>query len=44
MPQFFAGGYWLIGVDLVLIVLYFKMTFEAGRDFEAQKLMEQFPW
>jgi hypothetical protein len=42
MPQFFAGGYWLIGVDLVLIVLYFGLTFEAGRDFEAQKLMEQF--
>jgi hypothetical protein len=42
MPQFFAGGYWLIGVDLVLIALYFGLTFEAGRDFEAQKLKEQF--
>ncbi len=42
MPQFFAGGYWLIGLDLVLILLYFGLTFEAGRDFEAQKLMEQF--
>jgi hypothetical protein len=42
MPQFFAGGYWLIGLDLVLIFLYFGLTFEAGRDFEAQKLMEQF--
>ncbi len=42
MPRFFAGGYWLIGVDLVLIALYFALTFEAGRDFEAQKLIEQF--
>ncbi|MGA8171026.1 MAG: DUF6163 family protein [Methylocystis sp.] len=42
LPRFFAGGYWLIGVDLLLIALYFALTFEAGRDFEAQKLMEQF--
>jgi len=41
MPTFFAGGYWLIAVNLVLIVLYFGLTFEAGRDFEAQKVMEQ---
>jgi hypothetical protein len=41
MPNFFSGGYWLIGVDLVLIVIYFVLTFEAGRDFEAQKVMDQ---
>jgi hypothetical protein len=41
MPGFFAGGYWLIGVDLVLIALYFIITFEAGRDYEAQRTMEQ---
>jgi hypothetical protein len=39
MPRFFAGGYWLIGVNLVLIVLYFGLTFEAGRDFEAQNMI-----
>jgi hypothetical protein len=41
LPSFFAGGYWLIGVDVLLIVLYFVLTFEAGRDFEAQKVMEE---
>jgi hypothetical protein len=41
MPRFFAGGYWLIGVDLVLIVLYFALTFEAGRDFEAQNVIDR---
>ena len=38
VPGFFAGGYFLIGLDLVLIALYFALTFEAGRDFEAQGL------
>jgi hypothetical protein len=32
MPRFFAGGYFLTGVDFVLITLYFVLTFEAGRD------------
>jgi hypothetical protein len=41
MPRFFTGGYWLIAVDLVLIVLYFALTFEAGRDFEAQTVIER---
>ena len=41
MPRFFVGGYWLIGVNLVLIVLYFALTFEAGRDFEAQSVIER---
>jgi len=41
LPSFFAGGYWLIGVDLLLIVLYFFLTYEAGRDFEAQKIMDE---
>jgi uncharacterized membrane protein len=38
VPGFFAGGYFLIALDLILIVLYFALTFEAGRDFEAQRL------
>jgi len=41
MPRLFIGGYWLIGVDLTLIALYFGLTFEAGRDFEAQQVMER---
>ncbi|WP_246206854.1 DUF6163 family protein [Methylocystis heyeri] len=41
MPRFFAGGYWLIGVNLVLIVLYFALTFEAGRDFETQNMIDR---
>ncbi len=41
IPRFFAGGYWLIGVNLVLIVLYFALTFEAGRDFEAQNQIDR---
>lgn len=41
MPRFFAGGYWLIGVNLALIVLYFALTFEAGRDFEAQNVIDR---
>ncbi len=41
MPRFFVGGYWLIGVNLVLIVLYFALTFEAGRDFEAQSVIDR---
>jgi hypothetical protein len=38
VPGFFAGGYYLIALDLVLIALYFALTFEAGRDFESQSL------
>ncbi|ARN80419.1 DUF6163 family protein [Methylocystis bryophila] len=41
MPNFFSGGYYLIAVDLVLIMLYFILTFEAGRDFEAKKVLDQ---
>ncbi len=41
MPKLFIGGYWLIVVDVVLIALYFGLTFEAGRDFEAQHVMER---
>jgi len=37
MPSFFAGGYILIGVDFILITLYFVLTFEAGRDSEPQE-------
>lgn len=38
LPGFFAGGYWLIALDLVLIGVYFVLTFEAGRDFEALRM------
>jgi hypothetical protein len=38
VPGFFVGGYYLIALDLILIALYFALTFEAGRDFEAQTL------
>jgi len=41
MPSFFMGGYWLIGVDAVLIAMYFGLTFEAGRDVEAQRMRER---
>jgi uncharacterized membrane protein (DUF2068 family) len=41
MPSFFAGGYWLIGVNVVLILIYFALTFEAGRDIDAQRLRER---
>lgn len=41
MPGFFAGGYWLVGLDLALVGLYFFLTFEAGRDYEAQRLREK---
>ena len=40
-PRVFLGGYWLVGIDLGLIALYFGLTFEAGRDFEAQRVMER---
>ncbi|MEF3366030.1 DUF6163 family protein [Methylocystis sp. 9N] len=40
MPSFFLGGYWLIGVNAVLIAMYFGLTFEAGRDVEAQRMRE----
>ena len=41
VPGFFAGGYWLIALDLALIGLYFFLTFEAGRDYEAQRLRDK---
>jgi hypothetical protein len=41
VPGFFAGGYWLVALDLVLIGVYFVLTFEAGRDFEAQRLRDR---
>jgi uncharacterized membrane protein (DUF2068 family) len=41
VPGFFVGGYYLIGLDLVLIVLYFVLTYEAGRDFETQRLRDR---
>ncbi|KAF2989227.1 DUF6163 family protein [Methylocystis sp. MJC1] len=41
MPGFFIGGYWLIGVNAILILMYFALTFEAGRDVEAQRLRER---
>lgn len=41
MPNFFSGGYYLIAVDVVLIMLYFVLTFEAGRDFEAKRVLDQ---
>lgn len=41
MPKFFIGGYWLIGVDAVLIAMYFGLTFEAGRDVDAQRMRER---
>lgn len=41
MPNFFAGGYWLIGVNVVLILIYFALTFEAGRDVDAQRVRER---
>ncbi len=41
MPGFFIGGYWLIGVNAILIVMYFALTFEAGRDFDAQRLRDR---
>jgi hypothetical protein len=41
LPHLFIGGFWLIAVDLVLITLYFGLTFEAGRDFETQRILER---
>ncbi|WP_036281849.1 DUF6163 family protein [Methylocystis sp. ATCC 49242] len=41
MPGFFIGGYWLIGVNALLILMYFGLTFEAGRDVDAQRLRER---
>ncbi|MBY6241466.1 DUF6163 family protein [Methylosinus sp. Sm6] len=40
-PGFFFGGYWLVAFDLTLIGLYFFLTFEAGRDYEAQRLRDK---
>jgi len=41
MPGFFVGGYVLIAVNAILIIIYFALTFEAGRDDDAQKLYEK---
>ena len=41
VPGFFAGGYWLVALDLALIGLYFFLTFAAGRDYEARRLREK---
>ncbi len=41
MPGFFVGGYWLIGVNAMLILMYFALTFEAGRDVDARRLHER---
>jgi uncharacterized membrane protein (DUF2068 family) len=41
MPNFFVGGYWLIGVNAILILMYFALTFEAGRDSDAQILRDR---
>lgn len=35
LPGFFMAGYWLAALDAALIVLYFTLTFEAGRDYQA---------
>jgi hypothetical protein len=41
VPGFFAGGYYLIAIDLVLIALYFALTFAAGRDSEAVAMRDR---
>jgi uncharacterized membrane protein (DUF2068 family) len=41
MPGFFVGGYWLIGVNAILILMYFALTFEAGRDVDAKILRDR---
>jgi hypothetical protein len=41
MPGFFIGGYWLIAVNAILILMYFALTFEAGRDVDALRLRER---
>jgi uncharacterized membrane protein (DUF2068 family) len=41
MPGFFVGGYWLIGVNAILILMYFALTFEASRDVDAQRMRER---
>ncbi len=41
MPGFFVGGYWLIGVNAILILMYFGLTFEAGRDADAQRMRDR---
>jgi hypothetical protein len=40
-PRFFIGGYWLVAFDIVLIGAYFFLTFEAGRDYEAQRMRDK---
>ncbi len=41
IPGVFAGGVWLIAVDVALIGIYFVLTFEAGRDVDAQRIRER---
>jgi uncharacterized membrane protein (DUF2068 family) len=41
MPGFFVGGRWLIAVNAILILMYFALTFEAGRDIDAQHMRER---
>jgi uncharacterized membrane protein (DUF2068 family) len=41
MPGFFVGGRWLIAVNAILILMYFALTFEAGRDIDAQRMRER---
>jgi hypothetical protein len=41
VPGFFVGGYYLIALNLILIVLYFALTYAAGRDFEAKRLRDR---
>jgi len=38
IPGIFAGGFWLVGVDLLLVGLYFVLTYEASRDLDAPRL------
>ncbi len=41
VPGFFTGGYYLIGLNLILIALYFALTYAAGRDFDAVRMRER---
>jgi uncharacterized membrane protein (DUF2068 family) len=41
IPGFFIGGYYLIALDLVLIAIYFALTYAAGRDFEAIRMRDR---
>jgi hypothetical protein len=41
LPGFFIGGYWLIGINALLILFYLTLTFEAGRDEDAARVYER---